>query len=348
MYNGPFFQILTILCIVLIFNFVIKVLLIKLQQKFAKEGKIWKLNFVSSLSLPLACFIWIVAFIASLGILSTALFDYEIPYLTILLNISAILAIGWFLLRWNKALVNSMMILSRRQEIGLTPSKLDLISKLATIVTVIVIVLLLLDATGHSMQTLIAFGGISGIAIAFASQQFISNFFGGLTIYLTQPFTIGEWIDIPDHKIEGHIEEIGWYMTQVRDFEKRPIYVPNSIFNQTVVITPSRMSHQRLRLKIGLRYEDVELVQGVIDNIRKVLLHHPHVDRNLKTEVFFSDFGPTSLEIDISCYTLLMSTEFAAFKQEILLEIASAVSRQGAKIAALTNTVEISGHLENV
>ena len=29
------------------------------------------------------------------------------------------------------------------------------------------------------MQTLIAFGGIGGLALAFASQQVVANFFGG-------------------------------------------------------------------------------------------------------------------------------------------------------------------------
>ena len=54
----------------------------------------------------------------------------------------------------------------------------------------------------------------------------ISNFFGGFMIYVTHSFGIGDWINLPDHNVEGYVEEIGWYTTRIRTFEKRPIYVP--------------------------------------------------------------------------------------------------------------------------
>jgi MscS family membrane protein len=55
--------------------------------------------------------------------------------------------------------------------------------------------------TGSSLNTLIAFGGISGLALAFASQEVIASFFGGLMTYITQPFVIGDWIILPEKNI---------------------------------------------------------------------------------------------------------------------------------------------------
>ena len=157
------------------------------------------------------------------------------------------------------------------------------------------------------MQTLIAFGGIGGLALAFASQQVISNFFGGLMVYLTSPFTIGEWVNIPDRNIEGHIEEIGWYLTRIRNFEKRPIYVPNSVFTQTIVITPSRMSHERFHPVIGLRYQDINVVKPIIDNIKLMLLHHPSIDHHVGVDVYLISFSASALDIEISAYMLTTS-----------------------------------------
>ncbi len=105
-------------------------------------------------------------------------------------------------------------------------------------------------------------------------------------VYMTQPFTIGEWVNLPERKIEGHIEEIGWYLTRIRNFDKRPIYVPNSIFTQTIVITPSRMSHERFHHTIGLRYQDIKVVKSIIDNIKLMLMKHSAIDHHLSVDVF--------------------------------------------------------------
>ena len=43
--------------------------------------------------------------------------------------------------------------------------------------------------------------GIGGIAVGFAAKDLLSNFFGGLGIYLDRPFTVGDWIRSPDNLI---------------------------------------------------------------------------------------------------------------------------------------------------
>lgn len=236
------------------------------------------------------------------------------------------------------------MEMSQSHQIALTPGKLDLISKVATMAIIFITVFLLMDVTGRNMQTLIAFGGIGGLALAFASQQVISNFFGGLMVYITQPFTIGEFVSLPEKKIEGNIEEIGWYLTRIRNLEKRPIYVPNAIFTQTIVITPSRMSHDRFHHTIGLRYEDIRVIKQVVDDIKLMLLQQRYIDRQQKVEVFFTGFGSSSLDINVSAYiSALMGADFPTVRQDILLKIADIVAKHGAEIATPTNIVEIQG-----
>ena len=88
---------------------------------------------------------------------------------------------------------------------------------------------------------------------------------------------------------------------RIRNFEKRPIYVPNSIFTQTIVITPSRMSHERFHHTIGIRFRDIKSVKLIIDEIQLMLSTHPSIDHHLKVEVFFKSFGHASLDIEIIC-----------------------------------------------
>ena len=87
-----------------------------------------------------------------------------------------------------------------------------------------------MQTLGFSVSGVMAFGGIGGIAIGFAAKDLLANFFGALTIYLDRPFSEGDWIRSPDREIEGIVENIGWRLTVIRSFDKRPIYVPNSVF----------------------------------------------------------------------------------------------------------------------
>jgi MscS family membrane protein len=339
---GSAIQAAGIVLFVLIFNFFIKKLLLNLRNRFVKQQKIWKLSFVAALYKPLTYFVWFYALIAALDIFTSGLLSIHVLDLHFIVRVAGVLALSWFLFRWNSQIAQNMMEMSQSHQIAMTPGKLDLLSKLGTISILFLTVFLLMDVTGRSMQTLIAFGGIGGIALAFASQQVISNFFGGLMIYLTHPFTIGEWVNIPDRKIEGHIEEIGWYMTRIRGFDKRPIYVPNSVFTQTIVITPSRMSHNRINETIGIRYNDIKVVINIVNNVKTMLYQYPYVDKQQKVEVFFSKFGESSLDIQISAYiSTSESIDFNVAKQDVLLKVAIIIEQNGAEIATPTNIVEI-------
>lgn len=343
---GPLFQTLGIVLFVLIFNFAVRIILQNLRTRFGKHGKIWAFSFVSALQKPLTYFVWFVAALCATDAIISGLFKYHFANIHVALSIGTVLFLGWFLLRWNTNIVHNMMEMSQSHHISLTPGQLDLTSKLATISIIFLTIFLLMDVTGRNMQTLIAFGGIGGLALAFASQQVISNFFGGFMIYMTRPFTIGEWVSIPDRQIEGHIEEIGWYLTRIRNFEKRPIYVPNSVFTQSIVITPSRMSHERFHIVIGLRYRDIKVVKTIIDNIKTMLIAHTSVDRQLPVEVFFKNFGASALDIEVSAYVSIPAdARFSAIKQDILFKIADIVKKEGAEIATPTNIVELHGGL---
>src|SRR5262249_46344986 len=156
---------------------------------------------------------------------------------------------------------------SKNHEIALDQGKIDVMDKVMTMGILFLMTLILLEISDRGMNTLIAFGGVGGIAIAFASQEIISSFFGGLMIYLNQPFAVGECVNIPERNIEGNVEEIGWYKTKIRTFKKRPIYITNSMFSKIVVVNPSRMSHRQFKEKIGLRYQDLPVIKVIMEEL---------------------------------------------------------------------------------
>lgn len=332
---------------IIIFNIFAKWLLSYLHRRFEAQHKIWKDSFVQALYAPLSLYTWIFAIVHATNLIFPKISSEGfLSNMHLGLEMAGVLALAWFLLRWKKILIRLLKAKSLRHEIAVQQGKIDVIDKALTVLVIVISSMLLLEISGRSLSTLIAFGGIGGLAIAFASQEVIANFFSGLMIYLTHPFGVGDWINLPERNIEGNVEEIGWYTTRVRTFEKRPIYVPNSIFSKVVVETPSRMSHRQLKETVHLRYRDTKVVQKIINDIAAMLEAHPNVDQDQKIGVNLDGFGVYSLDISISAYTTVVeSEEFATVKQEILFYIIDIISMHGAEMASPTTIVEIPNGL---
>ena len=199
-----------------------------------------------------------------------------------------------------------------------------------------------LQAFGFSVSGVLAFGGIGGIAVGFAARDLLANFFGALMIFLDRPFSVGDWIRSPDRNIEGTVEDIGWRQTRIRTFDKRPLYIPNSVFTSLAVENPSRMLNRRIYETIGLRYDDIDQMQAVLVDIKAMLKAHPDIDHDQILMVNFNAFGPSS--VDFFVYTFTKTTvwvEYHAIKEDVLLKIAAIVAAHDAEIAFPTQTLHL-------
>lgn len=285
---------------------------------------------------PLPLYIWLFALVKTLNALGDHFLGHPlIPEASMWLKAAFWLFFAWFLFRWKEEAIRHYPFKEKATR--------DLTGKILTVLILFITAISILDVTGQSMATLIAFGGVSGLAIAFASQQLISNFFGGLMIYLTQPFSIGDRIKLPEKDIEGHVEEIGWYMTLIRGLDKLPTYVPNSVFSSLILMNPSRMSHREIKEVIGLRYEDLPKATAIMAKIKAYLKSNPKIDTSEKILAHLDNYAPSSIDILVKCYTTETdSVAFQEVKEAILFKIAEIVTESGAEMAYPTQTVYLN------
>ena len=216
------------------------------------------------------------------------------------------------------------------------------VGKLLRIAVIITAALTVLQTLGVSISGVLAFGGIGGIAVGFAAKDLLANFFGGLMVYLDRPFAVGDWIRSPDRQIEGTVEQIGWRLTIIRTFDQRPLYIPNSVFATISLENPSRMLNRRIYETIGLRYDDVDKVQPIVEEVRQMLQEHPDIDTGKTLMVNFNAFGPSSLDFFI--YTFTRTTNWVAYhgiKEQVLLKVYEIIDHHGAEIAFPSQTVYI-------
>lgn len=212
--------------------------------------------------------------------------------------------------------------------------------RVARYAIIIVAALTAMDSLGFSISGFLAFGGIGGAIVAFAAQKTLSNFFSGMIIFTERPFAIGDWIRCPGTEVEGVVENIGWRTTQLRTFDQRPLYVPNSLFSDNIIENPQRMTNRRIYEKMGLRYADIDKMTAVLADIRALLRAHPEIDPNQIQMVNFDNYGDFSLNFFV--YAMTRTTKWAEFhriKEDILLQIAAIVQQHGAEFAFPTRTV---------
>lgn len=335
-------QVFLVVLAVVVANFFLRRTLARLEARSLQTSTPWDDALITAARRPLTWLAWIVGIAFAAQIVQaetdTAIFQAVVPARTV----GVIGCITWFLLQFIRNVQDGVMRQRLARGESLDRTTVDAVGKLLRVSVLITAVLVGLQSLGFSVSGVLAFGGIGGIAVGFAARDLLANFFGGLMVYLDRPFVVGDWIRSPDKQIEGTVEEIGWRLTRIRTFDKRPLYVPNSVFTQITVENPSRMTNRRIYETVGVRYDDIDRVADIVADIKAMLRTHPEIDQEQTMIVNFNQFAASSL--DIMVYTFTRTTAWAAFheiKQDVMLKIAEIIARHGAEIAFPTRTVHL-------
>jgi MscS family membrane protein len=320
-------------------NFVLKKVVQKMRTRPSGGEEGWKSKLDHIVYLPLRAILTIIGAFYVLHVLGRNFgFADAVDYLESIRDAAIVCCLGWLLHRWKTEAQHGMM--------GKGPTRLDAsmaqaFGRLLSVAIVVLTTMIALQMLGLDIAPLIAFGGIGAAAAGFAAKDVIANFFGGLMLQMTRPFMVGDLITAANKGIEGYVEEIGWYLTSIRDKDKRPVYVPNALFSTMLVVNHSRMSHRRIEMKIGMRYDDVAKVGGVVQEVRAAILSHPSIDANLPVLVFFNAFSEYSLDIYVDVYSLTTKWDaFLAVRQEILMRIQEVFDRCGVRMPFPTTTLD--------
>lgn len=325
----------------LLLAMLVRIVLGRIEQQLNKTKTLWDDALLRAVKQPAILLVWLLGANMVLEIIGrtsdAAVFDMVASVREVLVAV----LITWFVVRLVKE-VEGRLLDNPEEYGGLDTTTVHAIGKLVRIAVVITGTLVVLQTLGYSISGVLAFGGIGGIAVGFAAKDLLANFFGGLTIYLDRPFTVGDWIRSPDKNIEGTVEHIGWRQTRIRTFDKRPLYVPNATFAQISVENPSRMLNRRIYETIGLRYSDSRQVAAIVDDVKAMLQEHDEIDTDQTLIVNFNAFGASSL--DFFVYTFTKTTNWVKFheiKQDVLMRILEIVHQHDADVAFPTRTLHI-------
>lgn len=321
--------------------YVTRVIIAALERKFSQTKNLLDDALLHAARSPVLAFVWLQGFYWAAEVAHSYLQAEIFKANETVLQVGFIVILVWAVLR----------LIREGEDILVSPLKMtepmdyttvNAVSKLLRAVVIIIAALIALQSLGFSIGGVLAFGGVGGIAVGFAAKDLLANFFGGFIIHLDRPFKVGDWVRSPDRNIEGIVEHIGWRLTTLYTFDRRPLYVPNAAFTTIAVENPSRMSNRRIYETIGIRYADVGQMAAIVEDIRAMLLQHEDIDSEQILIVNFLAFNASSL--DIMVYTFTKTTQWVRFhevKQDVLLKINAIIEGYNAEVAFPTRTLHV-------
>jgi MscS family membrane protein len=254
---------------------------------------------------------------------------------TFLASTIAVVGLTWLLLYLIDA--GAEIIERRRPEAANAVIRLSatLMKALAVIVGLVVIFYYF---AGINLTAVVAGLGIGGIAVAFAAQKSIENFFGGLFLVWDKPIRLGDFCRAGEH--QGTVEHIGIRSTQIRTLARTVVSIPNGQLSSISVENFALRDRFLFRHTLNLRYETTaDQFRFVLARIRELLYQHPRVD-SATARVRFIGFGPSSLDVEIFAYVLeTVQEEFLAVQEDLLLRVMDLVEAGGSGFAFPSQTL---------
>ena len=315
----------------------------RIYPKIEKTHLSWDSALLCSILRPMKILIWVMGITFSLQNIYTHFRPEETAAVFISFRSLAIIILFlWFALRFIKNMESNYTRDHKKKKKPYDKTTVRAICQISRIIAFIIATLVYMQTRNINISAIVAFGGAGGLIVGFAGKDLLSNFFGGLMIYLDRPFSVGDWIRSPDKEIEGTVEHIGWRLTRIRTFSKRPLYVPNGTFLTISVENPSRMSNRQIKTHIGIRYEDAAKMQSITASVEEMLKNHPSIDTNQYLMVRFDEFAPSSINFLIYCFTKTTDwADYLLFQQDVYVKAIAIIEEHGAQCAFPTTTLHV-------
>ncbi|ABW30026.1 mechanosensitive ion channel family protein [Acaryochloris marina] len=176
---------------------------------------------------------------------------------------------------------------------------------------------------GLDLGDIIATLGLGSVAIGFAFQDIIKNFFAGILLLLQEPFSINDQIIIDS--FEGTVEKINFRTTQIRTYQGERILIPNANVFTSAVQVQTAYPSRRTDLGVGVDYntplEDAaSLLQDTIEQLEGVL-------PSPRVEIDLVGFGDSSIDFIVRYWTEPQQAQVRRIQTKAIIVIKKAFDK---------------------
>ncbi len=199
----------------------------------------------------------------------------------------------------------------------------------ATMVIAMIAILLVFEAAGVNVATILGGAAILGVAIAFGAQNLMRDYFNGFIILIEDQYELNDLVTI--NNITGRVERVSLRTTALRDLQGKLHFIPNGEIKSV-----ANRSYEWAQIVLHIRVSYKENVDRVMDEILKVV-------RGLCAEPEFRDSiidEPKMLGVDefaefgviIKCILRTEPNDLFRIKRETLRRIKNRFDELGIEI----------------
>ena len=220
-------------------------------------------------------------------------------------------------------------------------TKHNLIAIFRTILQIgvwIIATLVFFNTIGVALTPLLTSLGVGWVAVAFASQKLIEDFFSSFSIMSSSPFRIGDIVTIKN--FTGTVKKIWLRSTSLETVEGKSIVIPNRLVVAEVIENSGTIEMRRKRFSLTITYETpVEKVRQIPKIIEEIIKKHK---KTTFERAVLKEMQASNLEILIS-YVVESDDWLLAVKihEQILLEILEVFTKEDIGLAYPTQTLYV-------
>jgi small-conductance mechanosensitive channel len=199
----------------------------------------------------------------------------------------------------------------------------------STIIIAVISILLVFEAAGVDIATILGGAAILGVAVAFGAQNLMRDYFNGFIILIEDQYELNDLVTI--NKTTGRVERVSLRTTALRDLQGKLHFIPNGEIKSV-----SNRSYEWAQIVFDIRVSYKENVDRVMEEIlsvaRQVCAEPENRDAIIQEPEMlgvdqFAEFG-----VVIKCLLRTEPKDLFRIKREILRRIKNRFDELGIEI----------------
>jgi small conductance mechanosensitive channel len=242
-----------------------------------------------------------------------------------------IIAAGYFTANWMAAGLGRVL-----HKLELEPPVRQLLLNITRVLVLILFAIMALQNLGVELLPLVAGLGVAGAGIALAMQGVLGNLVAGLTIILTRPFRIGEYISIV--KEEGQVTEISLSTTTLSHADRSRVVIPNRKIVGEILHNYGRI--RQLQIEVRVAYDSD--LNHALATLRELLQANPRVLKDPAPLILVTQLADSS--VTVGAYPWVNVSDYGPAVGEINKALVEAFRARGIVIPFPQREVRLLGN----
>ena len=204
-----------------------------------------------------------------------------------------LLVAGLLVIRIVMTIVNKLL-----EKTHLEKAAHGLIKSVARVVLYLLLGLMVADAVGIDVTSIIALASVLTLAVSLSVQNLLTNVLGGFTLLYTHPFKSGDFVEVAGKS--GTVQEISMTYTKLATADNKIISIPNASVVAGDIINYTVAGIRRVDVAIQAVYS--ESSQMVID----ALIQAGTVDKVMldpAPDAVISSYGEGAIQYSLRVWT---------------------------------------------